>query len=179
MLLPVPVHTPAQSTRTAMGSARRSRAASRSGGPSYRPSLWARAPSVLARSSDTTSGRRAPSDRTRIAWSSTPCRLLRRRRAPRHSQQPGGGLGYLDIAPQWSCMITSCTRRPLGRRRQEQLATRAHAHAHMTPPPNVAVPLRACGPAAQRVAAGERHVVSSPRRRTTDVPGTDVRRPTF
>ena len=128
---------------------------------------------------DATARRRAPWDRTRIAWSSTPCRLLRRRRAPRHSQQPGGGLGYLDIAQQWSCMITSCTRRPLGRRRQEQLATRAHAHAHMTPPPNVAVPLRACGPAAQRVAAGERHVVSSPRRRTTDVPGTDVQRPTF
>ncbi|KAG2551488.1 hypothetical protein PVAP13_9KG400650 [Panicum virgatum] len=69
--------------------------------------------------------------------------------------------------------MAACTRRPLGRRRQEQPATRAHDHAHMTPPPNVAVPLRACGPAAQRVAAGERHVVSSPRRRTTDVPGTE------
>jgi len=106
MLLPVPVHTPAQSTRTAMGSARRSRAASRSGGPSHRPSLWARAPSVLA-------PRTPPPAAARLRTGHV-SRGVRRVAVPAAVPSPsaaldqpaGEGLGYLA---QWSRKITSCT----------------------------------------------------------------------
>jgi len=77
----------------------------RSGGPSHRPSLWARAPSVLA-------PRTPPPAAARLRTGHV-SRGVRRVAVPAAVpspsaalDQPAGGLGYLA---QWSRKITSCT----------------------------------------------------------------------